>query len=34
MDALSILFMILTAIGLGIYLWLETKSGKNWLNGE
>ena len=30
-DGLTIVFAIMTVIGLVIYFWLDTKSGKKWL---
>lgn len=33
MDALSLTFVIISAIGVAIAVWLNTKPGKKWLAG-
>jgi hypothetical protein len=34
MNGLSLIFLISSVIGIGILIWLNTKSGKKWLGGE
>lgn len=34
MNGLSLIFLISSIIGIGILIWLNTKSGKKWLGGE
>lgn len=34
MNGLSLIFLISSVIGIGILIWLNTKSGKKWLGEE
>lgn len=33
MEVLALTFLFLSVIATGIMIWLNTKSGKKWLNG-